>query len=118
MSVLLLILILIVLWPLLRGVYTLYKLRSQTRDFFNSASRPGGSPFSGGYGDYDAPRERPAGWSRPPPPRPKIFTREVGEYVEFEELEGKFTDPASGAPDSKSYRYESHITDAEWEDIK
>lgn len=118
MSVLLLILIIIVLWPLLRGVYTLYKLRSQTRDFFNSASRPGGSPFSGDYGDYDAPRERPGGWSRTTPPRPKIFTREVGEYVEFEELEGKFTDAGSDSADSKSYRYESHITDAEWEDIK
>lgn len=47
--------------------------------------------------------------------RSKIFTRDVGEYVEFTEIEGKVEYTATDA----SYTpREPQVSDAEWEDIR
>ena len=47
--------------------------------------------------------------------RGKKIGRDVGEYVEFEELEGRMAPPVQ--TDSGYTPRESRISDAEWEDI-
>lgn len=44
----------------------------------------------------------------------KIFTREVGEYIEFEEIDEPMPPPYN----TKYTPKEPQVTDAEWEDIQ
>lgn len=49
----------------------------------------------------------------------KIFTREDGEYVEFEEIEVKTDYSSSSSFQDDSYTpREPQVSDADWEDIK
>lgn len=69
--------------------------------------------FSGFYGfgsDGSHPGSRTSA-----SPRRKVFTRDMGEYVEFEELEGTFV---SERNESDCHATESQISDAEWEEIR
>lgn len=45
----------------------------------------------------------------------KIITRDMGEYVEFEELP---PDPSAGKAAEVQYTKESQVEDAVWEDVK
>lgn len=47
--------------------------------------------------------------------RGKIFTKDMGEYIEFEELDGTFQ---SDRDPSARIEKESQISDAEWEEIR
>ncbi|MCM1519411.1 MAG: DUF4834 family protein [Lachnoclostridium sp.] len=47
--------------------------------------------------------------------RSKIFTKDMGEYIEFEELDGTFQ---SDRDPSARIEKESQISDAEWEEIR
>lgn len=114
MSFFFLLILLFILWPLIRVLYAVNKARRQARDFFNQSRGHRG----GFYSDpYDEP-ERPGGWSRGNSVvRPKVFTRDIGEYVEFEEIEG--TSANDGYTYTRTtYSAESFISDADWEDIK
>lgn len=64
------------------------------------------SPFGAGA---DA-----AGTRRRSRPRGKVIGRDVGEYVEFEELDGTF--PVR--PASAHTPMEAQVEDAEWEDLR
>lgn len=64
------------------------------------------------------PRERKAGWATPAARRKK-FGRDIGEYVEYEEVATNPTPPATKRAENGGYtRCESQIVDVEWEDIK
>ncbi len=71
-------------------------------------------------------RSRSQGWSpfsrqsrqqQPRRRRGKIITKDMGEYVEFEEIP-TYTPPSSHQqPTGKHYADEPQISDAEWEDL-
>lgn len=110
LTFLFLLILFFILWPVIKAVYTVNKARNQARDFFNQAR-------SGYNQGYDSRNERPGGWSRNASTvRPKIFTRDIGEYVDFEEIEGS-TSTGETSYTRTTYSSESFITDAEWEDI-
>ncbi len=98
MALLIIILILFLLFgfPLLKVYLSLRRARKQFSDMFGAQQR--------------AARQAD---SRRPRRRTKIITRDVGEYVEFEELPGQ-----SGTDTTQiTYTEISQIEDAEWEDI-
>ncbi|MDE6416535.1 MAG: DUF4834 family protein [Duncaniella sp.] len=49
------------------------------------------------------------------PVRRKVFTRDMGEYVEFEDLEGNYHYQST---ETRTVIEESQISDAEWEEIR
>ncbi|MDE5829197.1 MAG: DUF4834 family protein [Duncaniella sp.] len=49
------------------------------------------------------------------PARRKVFTRDMGEYAEFEDLEGNYHYQST---ESRTVVEESQISDAEWEEIR
>lgn len=68
----------------------------------------GWSPFSRNKGQRKPNKRR----------RSKIIGKDVGEYVEFEEI-SVYTPPTSHREEShKKYPDEPQISDAEWEDLK
>ncbi len=69
------------------------------------------------------PRQQQSRQRQEPPrgPRRKIFSRDEGEYIEFEEVTVRTGDPASSqasATDKRAYTpREPQISDAEWEEV-
>lgn len=65
---------------------------------------------------------RKAGWSSTAPRKRKKIDRNVGEYVDFEEIAVSQTETATGADGSTTSRttteVEQQVTDVEWEDVK
>lgn len=122
--------ILILLWVLLKPLIVRkaqehaadYFARKINEQFRRQAEENGHiDPFSTiftnmGFGGY-APGSDPRNQGAQPRQRRKRFTRDMGEYVEFEELEGKvtYTETSYHEPAGKP---EPRITDAEWEDIR
>lgn len=106
----------LLIWFVVRvaiGARHIYKRQKAWQEQFNS--------FFGGGGTPNGSRTRSRSSSKPPkPPKRKIFGKEEGEYVEFEELEGEFTETRR-TPDGEETRRtrvsESRVTDAEWEDL-
>lgn len=55
--------------------------------------------------------------SAPPERRGKRIDPSVGEYVEYEEIEGAASAAMSESPTTETFVSETQITDAEWEEI-
>ncbi len=81
-------------------------VRRQTRKFMGGAFS-GGMP--GGSG-----AEAPGKQEPPRPRRRKKIDPSVGEYIEFTEIEGYTSGPASKPAGGRT---ESQISDVEWEDL-
>ncbi len=102
---LLLVALFFLLRPLIRVAWTVWRTMRQMKNMQNAAS--------------SRTRTRRNSSSSSPQPRKKVFRRDEGEYVEFEEI----TVEESTAPGNKtaasgpSTRHEPRVTDAEWEDI-
>lgn len=70
------------------------------------------------YNDYS--KQRKGGWSADSKPFRKKISKDVGEYVEFEEIsvtsyqEYYKEETCSG----KNFKVESQITDVSWEEIR
>lgn len=124
MSMLSLIIWLLFLWFLykavrfiLRGVRQYKQTRNAWEDFYRQAT---GQDFTRKKGKAKTAKD-----SDTPAPRRKIFSREDGEYVEFEDIIVSETETTSStSSDGKTYEKttrttvtESQIVDAEWEDI-
>lgn len=91
----LLALLFLLLWPVIKIGYKIYRAQRQMRKAFEQASQQ--------QQKQEAERE-------------KIFDRNVGEYVDFEEIEN--TDGNSEPHYNPTVKIEPQIEDAEWEDIK
>ncbi|MCM1517551.1 MAG: DUF4834 family protein [Pseudoflavonifractor sp.] len=106
MSFILIILIVLgfIFWPLIRTIWTINRATRQARRMFT-----GGSTGSGG-----SPRQRQ--YTRPV--RKKIFSRDDGEYVDYEEI--AVTSDTTVTDNGRSVRYETEqqIVDVEWEEIR
>lgn len=94
--IILLILFLLFGFPLLKVYLSLRRARKQFSDLFGAQQRAARQA--------DSPRGRR---------RSKIITRDVGEYVEFEEIPGQ----ADTDTTHITYTEISQIEDVEWEDI-
>lgn len=127
-SILFTIFIVYLLWLIVKPflvVYTRHKYQQKVNEMFNQTF--GGGQATGGqpYGDGDrqsrngsANRNRRSAYSRM---KKKIFSRDEGEYVEFEEIEVSVDDRRRDASTSSSSAYtprEPQVSDADWEEIR
>lgn len=112
-SFLLLLFIIFIVIPLGRLLWTVFKVRSNYKKAVNNARQAQAS--------YQA-QNRPGGWSAPRRERAKKVSPNVGEYVEWEDVEVTSSTTAqetSKSSPGKTTRYfEERISDVEWEEIK
>lgn len=117
--------IIYLLWILVKPLLMSYarrKYAEKVNDMFNQAFG-GGQPF--GTGQTQAGRNgssNPRGGRREAPRYPgrkkKIFSREEGEYIEFEEIEVRTEYRSASAKDSSYTPREPQVSDADWEEIR
>lgn len=93
---LILVLVFFLLWPVIKIGHKIHRAQRQMRSAFEQAARQQQQ-------QQEAERE-------------KIFDRNVGEYVDFEEIEN--TDNDTKPQYNPTVKIEPQIEDAEWEDIK
>ena len=86
------------------------QLKKQMGDAFAGGQQGGrrGSPF-GGTPYSDQPQQRKKG---------KIFGKDVGEYVEFEEVSVYQSSDGQQTETHIKYKEESQISDADWEEVR
>lgn len=96
-------LFLFIVWPLLRFGYTVHRMRKQAQKIFEQGN-------NARQRQDEADRDNR---------RDKMFDRNDGEYVEYEEIHTETTDAASesGSGSQSHITIEEQIVDAKWEDI-
>lgn len=102
---LLLLLLIFVIWPMVRGMIAIMRARRSARRFFDQFRQSAGSPDGSQRKESQQPQ---------PKPRKKI-NPDDGEFVAFEDL------PADSSAEHTTYasvEIEQQIVDVEWEDIK
>lgn len=102
------------LLPAFRVWRTMSRLRREAREAFQQ----GVSGAAYGYGRND--NGRNGGRRRreaPKKARRKVFTRDMGEYVAFDEIKVEQTSTSEIGETSRSTVTESQVTDVEWEDL-
>lgn len=112
----LLILFLVVLWPALRAGWRIWRQMRQMQQFMRDPQE-----FIRRKAEQEARRQsrhRPQSGPDEGSPMPrrhgKKIASDVGEYVDFEELEG----PADiQRPKKSTFRPEEQVTDIKWEDL-
>lgn len=114
---LLILFIMFVVVPLLRGAWAIYKLRRQARSVFEAMHRDNASERRRREAE-----NRPAGWQQAEGRR-KIISKNEGEYVEWEEVEMTSETTTAFSDSAQSQRRprtvdEQRIVDVEWEDVK
>jgi len=95
------------------------KFQQKVNDMFRQAygGQTQGFPFGDGHDAHE--RQQREQEPRQRRPGRKIFSRDEGEYVEFEDIHVR-TGHASAHAEPSSYTYtprEPQISDAEWEEI-
>ncbi len=96
------------LWPVVKGMMYVRDVRRNVRDAFEQAAR-------GGAGN--------AGGGSKKPRRKKKIDKDVGEYVEYEEISVASSTYRETVEENDGGRRrvietESQIVDAEWEEVK
>ncbi|MCM1521834.1 MAG: DUF4834 family protein [Muribaculaceae bacterium] len=96
-------------WPIVKTWMARYARRKMEERLHNMFREQFGMNF-------DTPRQQPPHESRRRSTRRtgKIFTRDVGEYVEFEETEIPLPPP----PETRHTPMEPQVSDADWEEIQ
>lgn len=94
-------LIFFILWPILRVLFAVKSAAGRARQAFAGQ------------------RQQQQRTQSQPRARKKVFARDEGEYVDYEEIAA----PASSSPSDTTSRHdnftpESQISDAEWEEIR
>ena len=112
------------LWLVAKPLLTRYlqrKFQQKVNDMFRQAygNQADGFPFGTGGSNNDERYER----HRHRQPKRKIFSREEGEYVEFEDIkvEVDYTSANAENPGHGNNKYtprEPQVSDAEWEDVE
>ncbi|MDE6485378.1 MAG: DUF4834 family protein [Duncaniella sp.] len=87
------------------------------RDFERQQRQHQGDPFFSMFSSFFNQGQASRRQSPDPsaPVRRKVFTRDVGEYVEYEDLEGNYHYQST---ETRTVVEESQISDAEWEEIR
>lgn len=106
-TLLLIALLAYLLWPVVKGMMYVRKVQRNVRDAFEQATRGNGSGAGRASGSSGT--------------RKKKFGKDVGEYVEFEEVSVssgyRETSDAPAASSRQSGDAETQVVDAEWEDL-
>ena len=97
--------------PIARVFMTLSKARKHVRDMFSGMDPNGGGTRAGGQD------RQSRQYTRQSRPKAKKIDPNVGEYVEFEEVACTVT-PDQAECTRASFKAESQIEDADWEDLK
>lgn len=123
-SILFTIFIVYLLWLIVKPilvVYTRHKYQQKVNEMFNQTFGGGQPPYGSGDRQSRNGRANPrSAYSRM---KKKIFSRDEGEYVEFEEIETSVDDDrrrnASTSSSSSAYTpREPQVSDADWEEIR
>lgn len=101
--IILLIILAVIFWPVIRTFWAISRATRQARRGFTSARE-------------EQRRQQQQAYARPQ--RKKIFRRDEGEYVDYEEITVTSRTTASDTGDTVSYEVEQQVVDAEWEEIK
>ncbi len=111
-TILLILLIWFIIIPIARVLWAGRKVYKQYKRAAEQATGQAGNP-------YRQRQEHRGGWGERQHQKKK-FDRNVGEYVDFEEIETPLphSTTASGNTQPPHSRSESQIEDAEWEEIK
>lgn len=117
------ILVIYFLWLVVKPYLLRYaqrKYQEKVNDMFNQAFGTQGRTYTRTYttGQQQKQRDNSRRSSRYPGRREKIFSRDEGEYIEFEEIEVKTEYRSSTASDSSYTPREPQVSDAEWEEIR
>lgn len=120
MTFFLLCLLFVFLFYVVRPIWIAYRRMARQREEFMNmmngfGGRAGASRESGAGGG------RKAGWSATKGGKRKKIDAEVGEYVDFEEVEVTESTTQTDGGDGGSrveFKAESQVTDVEWEDVK
>lgn len=112
------------LWILVKPLLMAYARRKYTEkvnDMFNQTFG-GGQPFGAGRAYAGQRQSDPRNRRREAPRRPgmkkKIFSREEGEYIEFEEIDVRAEYRSAPASDPNYTPREPQVSDADWEEIR
>lgn len=115
-SFLLLLLVIFLVWPLVKGWLIVHRIRKQAREAFRRTEH---------HAEDERRNHRPGGWSDGTPRRrrrSKVFSPDEGEYVEWEEVnvdEHATVDDESRDNTSRAdSAADTRIVDVEWEDVK
>lgn len=102
-TILLILFLIIILRPILRVILMVRRYKKAVNNAYSEA-----------YRQYSRKGEEPQ-----QPAHKKVFTKDMGEYVAFEEITVESTTEVHSNTDGDvSYTTEEQITDAEWVEIK
>lgn len=115
LQIFLILFIIFVVVPIVRGIWTVYKLRRQAREAFSRFAAAGQQQAP----RRERPEQRKAGWQAAPTAKKKISADE-GEYIAYEEITVVSAESQTVETDDGRTRIveEQQIVDVEWEDIK
>jgi len=106
-TLLLLLIIVFIIIPLLRGMFAIFRARKTVKKYFDQfrqAQNTGNSRSDKNSAEHRSTRKR------------KKINPEDGEFVAFEDIPGSVCD--NDAQTKKNIAVEQQIVDVEWEDIK
>lgn len=120
MTFIITLIILYLLWILLKPLlmnYARRKYQEKVNDMFNQAFGGGTRAGSGGaYRRQDGGRNTPPRYQQGR--KKKIFSRDEGEYIEFEEIEVTTEYRYTSSSDPNYTPREPQVSDADWEEIR
>ena len=105
LTFILLLLLVVVGWPLLRGWLFVRDVRKKVNDTFGESEPRRERPSRDDRDEYTETGER------------KIFTSNEGEYADFEEVSGTVIEETTSTDGTRTI-IEEQITDAEFEEIQ
>lgn len=108
-----LILLLIFLFYLLRPIFKVWRTMNRLRREARSAFEQGASSY-GRSGGSRSGSDRSTASS---PTHRKVFSRDMGEYVAFDEITEEHSSVSSDGEAKSTVVTESQVTDVEWEDL-
>lgn len=110
-SLIILIIIVIILWPLIKVFWSVFSQARRINRFMKdpmSAFTGGAAPGGGEQRRESSPRPRR---------RKKKIARDVGEYVDYVEVSRTETTATSDGESKVKYRTEEQVTDIKWTDL-
>ncbi len=123
MTFIITLIILYLLWILLKPLlmnYARRKYQEKVNDMFNQAfgggARPGSGPFGTSGSRQDGRHNAPPRYKQGR--KKKIFSRDEGEYIEFEEIEVTTEYRYTSSSDPNYTPREPQVSDADWEEIR
>lgn len=104
---LLFLLIFFIVIPLAKAFWAIYRQMRQVRSFMNDPA---------GYYSRTAGKQKKRKQEPQKQTHRKVFTKDMGEYVDFEEIRSD-SPQQNVSSDEVKYKKEEQVTDIKWEDL-